>query len=136
MKPLTVKQVLPNVVAQFAHFNQSSSQVDARFNEVAGIGRSMDLTPRDLDYGSLSVLVVSAGKEVELPSSFSISSQQAREACVGLQTDLASLSTASTHIVMDSANHMSMVTDQANADRVADYLRNLVARIPSAQAGC
>lgn len=126
MSPQIVEQFPPDVVAQFAHFNQSSAQVDAGFNEIAGIGQSMDLTPSDVEYGNLPVLVVSAGEAFELPPSFSISAQQAREAWLDLQTDLASLSTASTHIVMDSANHLSMVTDKANAHQVADYLRDLV----------
>ena len=116
----------PNVVAQFEHFQQSSAQVDAAFDELRGIAVSMDLTPREVNYGSLPVLVITAGEEVYFPPSLPLSYEEFREYWSGLQADLVALSDQSTHVVMDSANHMSMFTTKSNADKVAEHLRDLV----------
>lgn len=122
-----IKENFPaEVVAQFEHFHQSSTQVDAVFSEMKGIAGSSNETPRDINYRNLPVLVVTAGKEVNFPPSFPLSSEEFREYWSELQADLVALSDQSTHIVMDSANHLSMFTAKSNADEVADYLRDLV----------
>jgi pimeloyl-ACP methyl ester carboxylesterase len=122
-----IKENFPaGVVAQFEHFHQSSTQVEAAFNEMKGIAASSHETPRDINYRSLPVLVITAGEEVNFPTSFPLSSEEFEEYWLELQADLVALSDQSTHIVMDSANHLSMFTSKSNADEVADYLRDLV----------
>jgi len=126
MGPDIIENFPPNVVAQFEHFHQRSAQVDASFREIKGIATSINVTPKDVNYGSLPVLVVTAGEEVDFPPSFPLSFEEFKEYWLGLQADLVALSDQSTHVVMDSANHTSMFTAKSNADEVADYLRDLV----------
>lgn len=126
MGPDIIENFSPNVVAQFEHFHQRSAQVDASFREIKGIATSINVTPKDVNYGSLPVLVVTAGEEVDFPPSFPLSSKEFKEYWLELQADLVALSDQSTHIVMDSANHLSMFTSKSNADEVADYLRDWV----------
>ena len=107
-------------------FNRRSAEVDAACREMKGRATSSSVTPRDVYYGSLPVLVVTAGEEVDFPPSFPLSFEEFKEYWLGLQADLVALSDQSTHVVMDSANHTSMFTAKSNADEVADYLRDLV----------
>ena len=126
MGPDIIENFPPNVVAQFEHVHQRSAQVDASFREIKGIATSINVTPKDVNYGSLPVLVVTAGEEVDFPPSFPLSFEEFKEYWLGLQADLVALSDQSTHVVMGSANHTSMFTAKSNADEVADYLRDLV----------
>ena len=122
-----IKENFPaDVVAQFEHLHQSSTQVDAAFNEMKGIEASSKETPRDINYRNLPVLVITAGEDVDFPPSFPLSSEEFKEYWSELQSDLVALSDQSTHIVIDSANHLSMFTEKSNADEVAGHLRDFV----------
>lgn len=72
----------------------------------------------------MAVLVITAGEEVNMamipPSADGIWFE--------LQAELVVLSINSTHIIMDTANHMSMFSNKSNADMVADQNRGLVSK--------
>jgi pimeloyl-ACP methyl ester carboxylesterase len=118
----------PEIVAQLNFITQRTTYIDGIFGEMSGLDASFKSTPRDLDYADLPVLVVSAGEELDSSQigDLAPSAKEFREIWLGLQRTLAELSTSSTHIVMNSANHMSMFINKDNADIVANHIRELV----------
>jgi len=125
------EEALPaEIITQLEYFQLQEDKLDGKVNEMLGVNGSMLKTPKNMDLGDMPVLVITAGKVMDmslLPPSVTLTSDEFRSIWRDLQADLVALSTNSTHIIMDTANHISMFTTKLNADMVADYLRELVA---------
>ena len=119
------------IIDQLEFFQLQTDQIDSSVREMVGVDPSMVKTPRDTDLGDMPILVVTAGGKMDMsvmPPSVTLTADDFRTIWMRLNKETAGLSTDSTHIVMDTADHMSMFTKKDNADMVADYLRDLVAK--------
>ncbi|MGY8985476.1 MAG: alpha/beta fold hydrolase [Sphingomonadales bacterium] len=119
------------IITQLEYFQLQADKMDSNVNEMLGVDPSMVKTPKNMDLGNMPVLVVTAGEEMDMsmmPTSVTLTADEFRDVWRELQADHVALSTNSTHIIMDSANHMSMFTTKSNADMVSDHIRDLVSK--------
>lgn len=97
--------------ADSSHQSAAQAEIDA-WNETAAQARATRLL------GELPLVVISAGETEPLSPEGRVRSE--------LQEELASLSSRGSHHILAGATHGSLATDQADAGRVAQAIRQLV----------
>ncbi len=80
--------------------------------------------------GDRPVVVITAGgegPEGALPAG--VNPEEFRDLWLGLQKEIAALSSNSRHVVVDTADHNSLIIDKANADTVVSYIKEIVMEV-------
>jgi len=86
------------------------------FAEIRDFNAAAEQAARNTTLGDMPIVVISAA-------------EQRFEPWIELHKELAALSTNSRHVLMDTANHMSMIFLKDNADKVVSYIKEVVLEV-------
>jgi pimeloyl-ACP methyl ester carboxylesterase len=106
-------------------FGSSPSHLRAVYEEMIAWDTTMAAARANRTLGDRPVLVISASEVMDgMTEEFLAIGQQ-------MHAEIASLSTRGRHVVLDGADHISLLVERDDAERVAALLGALVAEIPT-----
>ncbi|PCI54384.1 MAG: hypothetical protein COB36_10375 [Alphaproteobacteria bacterium] len=122
-----VEGYLPDEVIAQMEFTTGNVYYDASVAEMGGFDASAEQASQAGDLADRPVVVITAGKLLEkeyLPDH--IDPVELRAAWIGLNKDLANLSSKGRQVVINEADHMSLLYDKKLADQASDLIREIV----------
>ncbi|PCI61924.1 MAG: hypothetical protein COB37_07740 [Kordiimonadales bacterium] len=126
---LPLEQFPEEVANQFLSKSHDPEILSAAMAEMADMNRAMDQARSTGTFGSMPIVVITAAQPVGegvLPDG--LDPIAFGDSWKKLQRDIATLSTDSKHVLIETATHMSLVTDKRNADEAAGYVREILTK--------
>ncbi|MCB1023621.1 MAG: alpha/beta hydrolase [Acidobacteria bacterium] len=116
-----------NIQKQIAYLSKKPANLDTALREANDFEIAGAQAALNKSLGDLPVVVISATMPMD-PSSLpkGVSAEKFQSTFVSLHDEIAALSTKGTHIKMETANHMSLITNSENAKNVVPYIINIV----------
>lgn len=108
--------------------------INASYAEMRDFDSAAKQAGRNESLGDRPIVVITAGEKLApeaLPAGVDPDGWQAT--WNSLQEDIGALSSNGQHVVMETANHMSLITDKNNAEKVATYIKDLTLMIAKGQ---
>jgi len=121
--PLDVQKQIEVSLARTEH-------LDASYAEMRDFEKAAEQASRNLSLADMPIVVITAGEEIPaaaLPAG--VDPNAWFETWITLQKDITALSNNGRHVVMETANHGSLISDKENAEKAAAYIKDLVQEI-------
>lgn len=112
-----------NIQNQLTYLSKQTSFLDAALAELGGFDKAGEQASQNKTLGDRPIVVISATKEVPpgaWPEGFD--AKEILKTFVTLHKEIAGLSSQSEHIEIETANHMSLVTNKDNAAKAVTYI--------------
>ncbi len=112
---------------QIAYLSKNPSNLETALREAGDFEKAGAQAAINKSLGDLPVVVISATKPMDpgnLPKGVSAEKYQA--VFVALHDEIAALSARGKHIKMETATHMSLITNKENAAKVVPYITGIV----------
>lgn len=116
-----------DIQRQVDYLSKKPGMWDTSFAESEGFGAAGKQAAMNKSLGDRPVVVISA--TMPLPDGMlleGVSKEKFQQALVELHDEIAALSTRGEHIKIDTADHMGLVTNKENADKVIPYITKVV----------
>jgi len=126
--PVVIQEQLEASSARLEH-------IDASYAEMRDFNSAAEQAGRNKSLGDRPIVVITAGKKLvaeALPAG--VDPERWQDTWITLQKDITALSSNGRHVVMESADHMSLITDKGNAEKAAAHIKNLIVTITEGQA--
>jgi pimeloyl-ACP methyl ester carboxylesterase len=121
------KQLPENIRNQIAYLSKQTSGLDTALLETNDFKKAGEQADKNKTLGDRPIVVISATKEWApgvWPEGFDLKKIQAT--FLTLHKEIAALSTESEHVEIDTADHMGLVTNKENVDKVVPYIIKVV----------
>ncbi len=116
-----------NIRKQTDYLSKQPGNIDTVLIEAEDFEKAGEQAAQNKSLGDLPVVVISATKEMHpgtLPEG--VSAEKFLATFVGLHGEIAILSTRGEHVKIDTANHMSLITNKENAEKALPYILKVV----------
>ncbi len=116
-----------NIRKQTEYLSKQPANIDTVLTEAADFEKAGEQAAQNKSLGDLPVVVISATKEIQpgtLPEG--VSAEKFLSTFVKLHDEIAALSTRGEHVKIDTANHMSLITNKENAEKAVPYVLRVV----------
>ncbi|REJ76089.1 MAG: alpha/beta hydrolase [Acidobacteria bacterium] len=112
-----------DIQRQLSYLTKKSANYDAALAEIAGFPNAAKQAALNKNLGDRPIVVISATEEMPdgmLPEG--ISKEEFMKEFIKLHEEIAALSTRSEHVKIETADHMGIVTNKENAEKVVPYI--------------
>jgi pimeloyl-ACP methyl ester carboxylesterase len=116
-----------NIRKQTGYLSKQPEHIDTVLIEAQDFKKAAEQAEQNKSLGNRPVVVISATKEMQpgtLPEG--VSSEKYLGAFSKLHNEIASLSTRGEHVNIDTASHMSLITNKENAEKAVTYIIKVV----------
>ena len=116
-----------NIRKQVDYLSKRPETLDRILLEVADFEKAGEQAAQNKSLGDRPVIVISATKPMDpalLPEG--VSAEKYQSAFVELHDEITALSTKGKHIKIDTATHMSLITNKENAEKAVEYIIEVV----------
>lgn len=116
----------PEVSKQIKYLSTKTEVLDTAYYEVRDAGMAVAQARENKSLGERPVVVISAGQGTDsgIPSSFTPAERQKK--FQNLHRKIADLSSDGKFIIIDDADHMSLVLTKENAEKILPYIREII----------